>query len=631
MINQFVDCSDSFNVFRFENLSVALNVGETYFIQDSSDFSGCATVVNNDNSGPIYDSIGASFTLTSGCNDGMCPSIIEFTPILYSAPSGCTSTDFCFYTTLPSLSGFSGNYSEDVTYNDAPSYTGDGTTTGVIYFYSASTNSYWCLSDSLGGTCYLQGASPCYSNCPDIASNNFFSGICPTPTPTPINCSTFDFNAYFDCDWEPLPTPTPSVDCNDVDFILDTVGVTPTPTSSGNYCMNVGVSFSLSGYTPVVNVTPTPTPTPTNLPTIGVQGQVTFTMLDDTFQCVSVKVLLDCITGNEYYVNDNLIFNEIPVITGMTLFASVNNTNVCVTYVRDDSNFSSNAIVDDIFQIYTICGNCDIQPSSTPTQTPTTTPTMTPTTSVTPTITPTQTMTPTQSATPGSSPSNTPTMTPTMTPTTSVTPTITPTPSSTPNYVYVYETCSPILPNVVNTQVIQTLPHPGMTVEGGEIIKDSFGNCWSYVGRYNVDYIAPSGVITSTYQGDSFSYVNTTYTNCTTCQTPVVPTPTYKYLFESCYSLDGSGLKTQVLQTVEHPGLVAGNVIKQPGSVVGGCFTYLGSVSTSYVIPGNYNPIVYTGDYFQSTSIFDDVTIYTDCISCGSFNFDIGFIGGGFT
>ena len=472
-IVQMVDCTNSSNVFRFDDSTIPSTTGITYFITGSTSFEGCATVVPTDGSGPIYDGTGVSFTITAGgCGDNICPrssnraallykcsdstvfyanveedtafvnaaylyngecySFIEFsgpggpdlgdpdyadciscvstptptatpqntptpTPTVSVSPAPCSYTDFCFYTALPSLSGYSGNYTLAGTYNTKNYYTGDGTISAVIYY----TGNYWCLASGAtpGGTCVLQGASPCYSECPDIAANDFVGGICPTPTPTPVDCSIFNFNAYFDCDWEPLPTPTPSVACDDVNFIIDSAFVTPTPTPSGDFCSNVGISFIMSGYTPAVTPTITLTPSVTLTRTVDVSGQVTFEMLDETFSCVSVKVLTDCQSGVEYYVNDNLVYNGIPIVTGITMFASINETNVCAIYTRDDSNFSANATVDGIFEIYTKCSDCSTLPTPTPTvtSTPTKTPTATPT--KTPTNTPTATLTPSPTST----------------------------------------------------------------------------------------------------------------------------------------------------------------------------------------------------------------------------------------
>ena len=604
-IVQMVDCTNSSNVFRFDDTSIPSTTGLTYFITGSTEFEGCATVVPTNGSGPIYDGTGVTFILTAGgCGDSVCPrssnraallskcsnstifyanveedtafvgaaylyqgecySFVEFsgpggpdigdpdfsdcnacvptatptatpqstptnTPTVSVTPSACTYTDFCFYTMLPSLSGYSGNYTVAGIYNTKDYYTGDGIITAVIYY----TGTYWCLASGAtpGGTCVLQGATPCYSQCPDIAANDFVGGICPTPTPTPVDCSIFNFNAYFDCDWEPLPTPTPSVACDDVNFIIDSAFVTPTPTPSGDFCNTVGISFSMSGYTPAITPTVTLTPSITLTRTVDVAGQVKFNMLDETFSCVSVKVLTDCQTGVEYYVNDNLIYDGIPVITGITMFASINETNVCVTYTRDDSNFSSNATVDSIFQIYTICGSCSTLPTPTPTvtSTPTNTPSTTPT--KTPTNTPTSTLTPSPTSTIGSTPPPTPTQTTTQTPTQTTTQTITPTPSTTPNYVYVYQSCSPISPNLVPTQIIQSVKVT-IASEAGIIFKDNSGICWTYIGRFEPTYIAGSGVTTITYTGNYFDGIPTNvFTTCESCQTvpPIDLCPTYQY------------------------------------------------------------------------------------------------------
>jgi hypothetical protein len=273
-------------------------------------------------------------------------------------------------------------------------------------------------------------------------------------------------------------------------------------------------------------------------------------MLDETFNCVSVKVLTDCQTGVEYYVNDNLIYDGIPIVTGITMFASINEINVCVTYTRDDSNFSSNATVDAIFQIYTICGDCSTLPTPTPavTSTPTTTPTIT--TTSTPTATPISTSTPTQTpsntptqtptlspgatpyATPTQTPSNTPTQTTTQTRTPSQTPTstLTPTPSTTPNYVYVYESCSPIGKNTVPTQIIQS-EKVTFATEAGAIFKDNSNYCWTYMGRFLATYIAPQNVSPVTFEGNYFDGSSSTlYNTCESCEAlPVVTCDQYLY------------------------------------------------------------------------------------------------------
>lgn len=438
------------------------------------------------------------------------------TPTVSVTPSACTYNHFCFYTTLPSLSGYNGNYIMAGQYNSKDFYVGDMDPAKVVYY----TGNYWCLSSSLGGSCVLRGASPCYSQCPDISANDFFGGICPTPTPTPIDCSTFNFNAYFDCDWEPLPTPTPSIACDDVDFTIDSIGVTPTPTPSGNFCNGVAIDFSISGYTPV---TPTVTLTPsvTLTRTVSLGGTVTFEMLDETFSCVSVKVLTDCQSGEEFYTTDSLSFSGTPVILGMTMFVQVNGVERCVVYSRDDKNFSSNSNLGDIVQIYSSCEFCSTIPTPTPTITSTPTNTPSPTSSLTPSATPTQTATPSQTATIGSTPPPTPSQTRTATATNTPTPSVTASPSATPNYVYVYQSCGPISPNLVPTQVIQT-QKVSFVSDVNITFKDSSNNCWYYVGRFDSTYIAPISVVSITYNGNFFDGApTTTYPDCETCQVQV--------------------------------------------------------------------------------------------------------------
>jgi hypothetical protein len=542
----FEDCNDTTNLFRFENIPGTLTEGYVYNISGGSGFTGYAKVITYSETGSIYSTDGVVFvggatqcptptpTQTPESTPTATPTptpteeSFEISTFSSTTPSGCTTSTFCFYTLLPSLSGYSGNYTVGADYNGVPTYSGDGTITGVIYYYSGTT-SYWCLSNSLGGTCYLRGASPCTSDCPDIAANDFNTGICPTPTPTAINCGIFDFNAYFDCDWEPLPTPTPSVACDDVNFIFDVAGVTPTPTPTSDSCNSVAVSFIMSGYTPATTPTVTLTPSVTLTRTVDIQGQVTYEMLDETFSCVSVKVLTDCQSGQEYYVTDNLSFSGIPAVIGMTLLVDLNGGFQCVSYTRDDTNFSSNASVGDVIQLYSSCEYCSTIP--TPTPTVTTTPTITPSSTQTPTpsITASPSMTPSPTATFGSTPPITPTPTQTPTKTQTPTPSITPSPSATPNYVYVYQSCSPIKPNILNTQVIQTQV-VSFANQPGAIFKDLLGYCWTYVGRFDSTYIAPPSVITVTYEGNSFDGSSSqTYPDCTTCETPVKEGTTYNY------------------------------------------------------------------------------------------------------
>jgi len=481
----FEDCCNSSNQFRIQNVPGSLVVGQVWNIVNSG-FTGCATVLAYSATGSLYN--GGIFTGPyADCNTcGSCPSPTPTptvtqtqTPTNTTTPTvtptnGTCDSIYCFRTTLPSLSGYSGNYTQTGTYNSNDYYEGDGIDFGVIYY----TGSQWCLSDSLGGTCLLEGSTPCYSTCPDISANYFNGGPCPTPTPSPVNCDTFDFSAYFDCDWEPLPTPSPSVECEDVDFDVTSLGVTPTPTPSGNFCDGTGVSFSICQYTPA-NPTPTITPTITLTKTVDVQGQATFVMLDEMFNCVNVKVLVDCATGTEYYTSDNLIYLGTPIVTGITMSVLMNNTLMCLTYVGNSNTISYNCIIDYFVAISNSCGTCNVFPSPTPTNTsePTPTPTMTPTgsnTLLTPTPTPTNTKTPTQ------------------------------TPTPTPHWVYVYESCGPIGQQLINTQVIQTVKVIPSTVVVGKTFQDNQGRCWKYMGQFTSNYIAPQSVTSITYTGNYF-------------------------------------------------------------------------------------------------------------------------------
>ena len=552
----FEDCNNPNNLFRYENIPGTLTEGYVYNINGGDGFNGYGKVVAYDEEGPIYSASGVVFvggptqcptptitrtpTSTPTPTPTITPSGTEelfMEPMLmsYSAPMGCAYTTFCFSTTLPSLSGYTGNYTSGSTYNDSPVYSGDGSSVGFIYYFTGATESYWCLSDTIGGTCYLRGSSPCTSDCPDISGNLFSSGLCPTPTATAANCSTFNFNAYFDCDYEPVPTPSLTVACDDINFDVNVYGVTPTPSATSLTCQSTGVNFSMSGYTPAISPTITLTPTLTLTKTVDVQGQVSFTMLDEVFSCVSTKVLVDCETGDEYYTSDTLTYQGIPIVVGMIMFMTLNGKNVCVNYDRDDTNISSNSNVDAIYQLYSECQYCSTLPTPTPTMTstPTTTPTTTPAATIQPTPSFTQTPSPTREpdSTPPATPLSTPPATPESTPdTTPVT-----TQSATPNWVYVYESCSPLGRQQKITQVIQTF---NITNVGtNRVFQDNFSKCWKFIGRFEPNYIAPPTVTTITFNGNYFNNTTIieTYDDCATCQSP--PLVNY-YELSSCEGVD---------------------------------------------------------------------------------------------
>jgi hypothetical protein len=107
---------------------------------------------------------------------------------------------------------------------------------------------------------------------------------------------------------------------------------------------------------------------------------------------------------------------------------------------------------------------------------------------------------------------------------------MTPTPSTTPNYVYVYESCSPIGKNTQPTQIIQSQKVTFAT-EAGAIFKDNSNNCWTYLGRFLATYIAPQNVSPVTFDGNYFDGSSSTvYQTCESCQTvPLSFCDTYLY------------------------------------------------------------------------------------------------------
>jgi hypothetical protein len=439
IIVQFQDCDNGDFIFRFGGPTMqSLLVGSTYLITgETTDFRGCATVINNAGLGPIYDSDNVEFIEMGGCSNPTCPrtnkvaaqvakcsdgtiiyvlvdsdvsfpgatyvyngecyQFIEFsgpggdyigspqylscefcnipptpsitptntptptkTPTPTPTPIPCEFDDYCFETTIPSLTGYNGNYVVSGTQNGKPFYSSNS---GVIYY----NGSNWCLSDVLNGECLLEG-SECDSICPDISYNNFKPGLCPTPTPTPQECSDFDFNAYFDCDWMPVPTPT-IIDCDDTSIVATSVQVVPTPTPQPNLCENVGVDFNITSQTLFsiqnndlslfsANFDVEVTDLVVNNGDIGISGVATFTMMEERFNCTSVKVLVDCNTSDNYYVNEDLIYNQIPLVVGTTFSAEINGSIKCVTYTENNSNISSNSYIGQINNIYADCGSC---------------------------------------------------------------------------------------------------------------------------------------------------------------------------------------------------------------------------------------------------------------------------------
>jgi hypothetical protein len=350
--------------------------GYTYCFEDvvscvsPTKLSGCFTVVSI-NGGLGYPQYSAVLS----------PSYSGTSVTACTGTCACTlacDTDYCITGTD---TAFDDNYKYIGDYDGYPSF--EGLNNGYFIFYSSGETS-WCLSSSLGGTCDLFGKSPCISNCPDLCTDYFNNGICPTPTPSPTtNCNVLDFNAIFDCAVTPTPSVTPTIS------VTPTVSVTPSAT---NYCSVLGVDASISGFTPTPTMTPTATPTPTPDVTrpCNVTGNVSFSIVDGNIKCPTSSQFQDCLNGQMYYTINTLVMPSGGTISQYMIFkANVDGVSRCLSYVGTNGQWIG---TNDIELVegpigYSNLGDCVL---CTPdiTQTPTQTPTPTPTPTTTPTPTP---------------------------------------------------------------------------------------------------------------------------------------------------------------------------------------------------------------------------------------------------
>ncbi len=190
---QFRDCASNDYLYVLSGVTGGpLVTGSTYFVQSPS-YSGCSTVVVYSGSGYTFDgSALTTITLQTSCDD------------CFSANSVCSVGKFCLFSNFIDTIAYDSEYALAGFYNG--NYYYSATTSGVtgVTYYDGNK---WCLSDSIGGGCVLFGSEPCYSNCPDLCEDVFFSGDCPTTTTT-TTCSV-NFDAIFDC----TPTPTPCQIC----------------------------------------------------------------------------------------------------------------------------------------------------------------------------------------------------------------------------------------------------------------------------------------------------------------------------------------------------------------------------------------------------------------------------------
>lgn len=506
---------------------------------------------------PLYDDCNSCLSVpTPTPTPNQTPTV---TPTVSSTPPSCPYSSFCLKTSFPSLSAYSGTYSVGSNYNGRKRYVGNGTSVGYIYYFTSSTENYWCLSSSLGGVCLIRGASPCYSSCPDLSPNIFTSGVCPpTPPPDP-DCEIFNFNAYFESNFVVTPTPTQTPDCDIVNFNIIVTPLPPTPTPTAN-CANKNIDYEVIQVSPTPTPTLTPTPTSTIFRNISIGGNVSYQIFNENFSCISTKVLSDCNTGQEFYTNDSLILDGTTIVVGVTFSALINGTYRCLKYIRDDQDLSSNSSIDQIISIYGQCSQC-VVPQNSPTQTPT------------PTVTPTITMTPS--------------------------------PSPEINVVYVYESCSPIGVNTKPTQVVQTVKSTVVS-SAEQIFKDQNGICWTYNGKYSNDYIAPETVFVINYEGNYFSNVlsQDPFGTCEECETYV-----------STYKINRTNECDTSLSTFEISGGTAGDIVNIRAQFVGQLKKLNGNYSRAELYLTSLglgcDNVIFSPCYTDSD--LHSFSIYTDC------------------
>lgn len=329
--------------------------------------SGCFKLIKiGDSPFPQYSWI--SEPSYSGSSIGECLASCPCNP-----PFPC-SDEYCIsYTNTE----YDGNYGYAGEYLGNYYWTGDGLTTYYIY----NNGDEWCLSDSLGGSCFLSGKSPCTTECPDLCDSFFSAGICSTTTTTTSPCVDFDVDAIFDCEVIPSPTPTPTP------TVTPTITVTP---SSTNFCSIVSVDASINSYSPTPTPTLTPTPTPSSdvIRPCNFSGDVTFVTVEGDIECPRSLQFQDCLNGSMYYTTKSVSNPSEGEITQFMIFKSLVDGEIrCISYIGINTNVIG---VNNVELIegpigFSNLGDCILclpiispTPSVTPTLTPTPTPSSTP-------------------------------------------------------------------------------------------------------------------------------------------------------------------------------------------------------------------------------------------------------------
>ena len=229
----------------------------------------------------------------------------------------CIVSTFCVST---NFYAYDGEYDVAGTYNSEDYFTG-----GSYFIYFSTIENRWCLSDSLGGTCYQFGPTGSFLSCPDLDESFFSSGACPTTTTTTTSpCDVFDFEAIFDC---LVPTTTTT---------STTIPPTTTTTTTiFNLCDFVAVDASINTYTTTTTtILPTTTTTTTINRPCNFDGNAQFNIFDEYMRCGNSKKFKDCLTGIDYYSSDVVLspFGISPT-QGYVYKANVNGVSICVTFV----------------------------------------------------------------------------------------------------------------------------------------------------------------------------------------------------------------------------------------------------------------------------------------------------------
>ena len=270
-----------------------------------------------------------------------------------------------------------GVYPYDGEYNFAGTFNSEDYFTGGSYFiYYSTTENKWCLSDSLGGSCYQFGPLNSGSNCPDLDEGFFSVGSCPiTTTTTTSPCDVFDFEALFDCIIPPTTTTTTTVP-----------PTTTTTTTIFNPCLSGDVKFDVveSSTTTTTTAPPTTTTTTTVNRPCNFDGTVQFNIFDQYMRCGNSKLFRDCLTGLNFYTSDLILVPYgLPPVQDYVYKADVNGVSTCITFLGLIDNISG---IDEIILIDEVgpeidgaCLDCipDPQPTTTTTSTSTTTTTTT--------------------------------------------------------------------------------------------------------------------------------------------------------------------------------------------------------------------------------------------------------------